>query len=73
MIQVHTTSLVTADDGFREAEGIAERFGLEVHWTAWRNPGDAQWSVRITPGQDPESVLLVDRDAALKAVATTLG
>jgi hypothetical protein len=72
MIQVHINRTFTANDGLREAEGFAERFGTEVRWTAWSHSGDPRWSVRIAPGQDRDLVMIVGQDDVLEAVAAML-
>ena len=31
------------------AHGLARRYGAELPWRAWKDPGDTDWNVEIAP------------------------
>ena len=62
----------TSKDGAQTAKGVAEQFGAEVRWDAWKGVGDASWSVRLPTGLEQGELELVDQDGVLKAIRDQL-
>ena len=58
----------TSEDGAHTASGVAEQFGAEVRWEAWKGVGDATWSVRLPTGLEQGELELVDGDGVLDAI-----
>ena len=58
----------TSEDGAQSASGVAEQFGAEVRWEAWKGVGDTNWSVRLPTGLEQGELDLVDGDGVMETI-----
>ena len=61
-----------SEEGTQTASGVAEQFGAEVRWDAWKGVGDTTWSVRLPTGLEQGELELVDADGVLEAIGGQL-